>query len=119
MANKKKIATLSISSILLVAMVVALTIGTREDDKTDGSDRQDLSSSSKAIQTICQSTDYQETCVDTLKSSDKDTDDPKELIELAFEAAVKYIEEAAKNSTVLQKLQSNPRAKSALIAAAS
>ncbi|CAI9768950.1 unnamed protein product [Fraxinus pennsylvanica] len=113
MASKKKIATLSISPILLVAMVVALTIGTRED-KTETSDRQDLSSSSKAIQTICRSTDYQETCIDTLKSSDKDTDDPKELIEIAFEVTIKYIEDAAKNSTVLQKLQSDPRAKSAL-----
>ncbi|KAL2468624.1 putative pectinesterase/pectinesterase inhibitor 28 [Forsythia ovata] len=95
-------------------MVVALTIGTRDDEKTDSSGHRDISSSSKAIQTICGSTDYQETCVDTLKSSDKDTDDPKELIELAFEATIKYIEDAAKNSTVLQKLQSDPRAKSAL-----
>jgi len=114
MANKKKIATLGISSILLVAMVVALTIGTREDEENNSSGRQDISSSSKAIQTICGSTDYQETCVDTLKSSGKNTRDPKELIELAFEATIKYIENAAKNSTVLQKLQSNPRAKSAL-----
>jgi pectinesterase len=114
MANKKKIATLGISSILLVAMVVALTIGTREDEENNSSGRQDISSSSKAIQTICGSTDYQETCVDTLKSSGKNTRDPKELIELAFEATIKYIENAAKNSTVLQKLQSDPRAKSAL-----
>ncbi|XP_022859094.1 putative pectinesterase/pectinesterase inhibitor 28 [Olea europaea var. sylvestris] len=114
MANKKKIGALGISSILLVAMVVALTIGTRENKETDSSRRQDISSSLKAIQTLCGSTDYQETCVDTLKSSDKITSDPKELIELAFEATIKYIEDAAKNSTVLQKLQSNPRAKSAL-----
>ncbi|CAI9764256.1 unnamed protein product [Fraxinus pennsylvanica] len=95
-------------------MVVALTIGTREDEENNSSGRQDISSSSKAIQTICGSTDYQDTCVDTLKSSGKNTSDPKELIELAFEATIKYIENAAKNSTVLQKLQSDPRAKSAL-----
>jgi len=115
--HKKNVVAIGICSILLVAMVVAF-IGTHHDGKFDGPGSKDVSEpmktsqTMKAIQTICKSTDYQETCVDSLKSSD--TSNPKELIELAFKAAMKYINEAAKNSTVLQSLQKDPRAKSAL-----
>ncbi|KAL2514892.1 putative pectinesterase/pectinesterase inhibitor 28 [Forsythia ovata] len=109
--HKKNVVAIGICSLLLVAMVVAF-IGTHHDAEYDSYDHKDVSDSKKAIQTICKSTDYQKTCVDSLKSSD--TSNPKELIELAFEAAKKYINEAAKNSTVLQSLQKDPRAKSAL-----
>lgn len=109
--HKKNVVAIGICSILLVAMVVAF-IGTHHDGKVVGNDSKDVSESMKAIQTLCKSTDYQEACVDNLKSSN--TSNPKELIELAFEAAKKYINEASKNSTVLQSLQRDPRAKSAL-----
>ncbi|KAL2491954.1 putative pectinesterase/pectinesterase inhibitor 28 [Abeliophyllum distichum] len=109
--HKKNVVAIGICSLLLVAMVVAF-IGTHHDSKYDSYDHKGVSDSKKAIQTICKSTDYQKTCVNSLKSSD--TSNPKELIELAFEAAKKYINEAAKNSTVLQSLQKDPRAISAL-----
>ncbi|XP_073310040.1 probable pectinesterase/pectinesterase inhibitor 58 [Primulina huaijiensis] len=110
--QKKKIAIVSVCSLVLVAMVVALTIGSL--DTENSTTNVDVSSSQKAIQNICQSTDYQQTCVDSLKASGSGTSDPKELIEVAFNAAIKYINEAAKNSSVLEELQTDPRAKTAL-----
>lgn len=110
---KKKIAIVAVCSLLLVAMVVALLSGFNKED--DGrSDGGDISSSQKAITTLCQNTDYQEACVNSLKSSGTNTSDPKELIELAFQAAIKQINEAAENSTVLQDLENDPRGKAAL-----
>ncbi|KAI3445372.1 hypothetical protein Pfo_002037 [Paulownia fortunei] len=108
---KKKIAIVAVCALLLVAMVVALILTGQDKGETGG---QDLSASQKAITTLCQNTDYQEACVNSLKSTGKDTSDPKELIELAFQAAIKDINEAAKNSTVLQELETDPRGKSAL-----
>ncbi|KAL3843506.1 hypothetical protein ACJIZ3_000909 [Penstemon smallii] len=111
--RKKKIAIVSVCSLILVAMVVALTIGSssKEDDTKEV---RDITASQKAIKTICQSTDYKEACVDSLKSSGNNTTDPKELIELAFEASIKYINEAVHNSSAIKAAQSDPRAKSAL-----
>ncbi|XP_073147106.1 probable pectinesterase/pectinesterase inhibitor 58 [Henckelia pumila] len=110
--QKKKIAIVSVCSLVLVAMVVALTIGSLDTENSAAN--VDVSSSQKAIQNICQSTDYQQTCVDSFKASGNETSDPKELIEIAFNSAIKYIDEAVKNSSVIEQLQTDPRAKSAL-----
>ncbi|KZV38998.1 pectinesterase [Dorcoceras hygrometricum] len=108
--SEKKIAVISVCSLILVAMVVALTIGYGDAEKSEVQ----VSSSQKAIQTICQSTDYQEACVRSLESAGNNTSDPRKLIEIGFEAAIKYINEAAENSTLLEELESDPRAKTAL-----
>ncbi|XP_073292506.1 pectinesterase-like [Primulina huaijiensis] len=108
--RKKKIAVVSVCSLILVAMVVALTIGFEDNDKSDV----EVSASQKAIKAICQSTDYQEACVNSLESAGNNTSDPKKLIEIGFEAAIKYMNEAAENSTLLEELESDPRAKAAL-----
>lgn len=107
--GKKKIAIISVCSLLLVAMVVALAIAGRDSDK---SEVRDVSGSQKAITAICQTTDYQQTCMDGLNGHN--STNPKELIEVAFQAAINYIKEALKNSTTLQELQTDPRAKAAL-----
>ncbi|GFQ05560.1 putative pectinesterase/pectinesterase inhibitor 28 [Phtheirospermum japonicum] len=83
----------------------------KNKEETDGGD---VSSSQKAITNLCQNTDYKETCVESLQSSGKDTNDPKELIERAFQATINKIKEAAHNSALLQKLENDPRGKSAL-----
>ncbi|PIN21558.1 Pectinesterase [Handroanthus impetiginosus] len=108
---KKRIAIVSVCSLVLVAMVVALTIS--KDDK-ESTDVDDVTSNQKAIATLCQNTDYKEACINSLQNSGSNTSDPKELIELAFQAAIKDINEAAQNSTVLQELETDPRGKAAL-----
>ncbi|GER55269.1 plant invertase/pectin methylesterase inhibitor [Striga asiatica] len=108
----KKIGIVSVCSIILVAMVVALVVGGRgsDDDETP-----DLSSSQKAISTICETTDYQRSCEEALVSSGAgNSTDPKDLIAAAFQAAIRKIGEAAERSSALRAAQSDPRARAAL-----
>ncbi|PIN04958.1 Pectinesterase [Handroanthus impetiginosus] len=109
--RKKKIGIVTVCSLILVAMVVALVVTGRDEESEQAPD---VSSSQKAITTICETTDYQKACVDRLNASGKNTSNPKELIEVAFQAAIKQIKEAAKNSTALIKIEKDTRAKSAL-----
>ncbi|KAA8545197.1 hypothetical protein F0562_019914 [Nyssa sinensis] len=111
-----RIAIIGVSSLILVAMVVALTVGI---DNLNGSsskklNHEDVSASVKAVETICQPTTYKEVCVNSLSSVSGNTTDPKELIKMGFQVAKNHIKEAAKNSTVLQELQNDPRTKKAL-----
>ncbi|XP_052180601.1 pectinesterase-like [Diospyros lotus] len=113
--GNKKIATIGVSSLLLVAMVVAVTVGVNQHTAdSENNHRQDVSTSVKAIQSVCEPTDYKEACVNGLTSSAGNSSDPKELIGVAFQVAIKQIEEAARNSTLLQELQNDPRTKEAL-----
>lgn len=107
----KKIGLLSVCSIILLAMVVALTIGSLSGDEDKGPE---VSSSQKAITTICETTDYQTTCVQALKNDTSNSTNPKDLIEVAFQATIKYINEAVEKSVVIQEAESDPRARSAL-----
>jgi pectinesterase len=109
--RKKKIAIAGVCSLILVAMVVALTIGTRDDESKEV---KDVASSQKAITSICQSTDYKEACFESLKDTSNDTSDPKRIIETAFQSAIKYIELAVQNSTVGKAVQNDPRSQVAL-----
>uniref|UniRef100_A0A5B7AJS4 pectinesterase n=2 Tax=Davidia involucrata TaxID=16924 RepID=A0A5B7AJS4_DAVIN len=114
-SSSRRATVLGVSSILLVAMVVAVTVGIeRLNESGKNLNPQDISASRKAIETICQPTNYKEVCVNSLSSSAGNTTDPRELIRVGFELAKNQINEAAKNSTVLQELQKDPRTKQAL-----
>ncbi|KAL6545008.1 hypothetical protein OROHE_009915 [Orobanche hederae] len=108
--HTKKIGIVTVCSLILVAMVVALAIGSRGGE----GEVPEVSSSQRAITTICETTDYQQACVDALNSSQSNSTNPKELIEIAFQAAIKYVNEAAEKSIVLENVQTDPRARSAL-----
>ncbi|KDP23452.1 hypothetical protein JCGZ_23285 [Jatropha curcas] len=96
-ANNKRLAIIGISSILLVAMVVAVTIGVgfsengESEDITGKSHKStgEISASMKAIKSICQPADYKKTCEKSLEKSAGNTTDPKELIKAAFKIAQK------------------------------
>ncbi|XP_073126400.1 pectinesterase-like [Henckelia pumila] len=115
--NKKKIAVAGVASILLVAAVVAvigvsknLGDGSHESSTTNAAAT--ISTSSKAVQTICSPTDYKEACEESLAGAN--TTDPKELIKLAFDAAIANIGDALKNSTLLKDAAADERTKGAL-----
>ncbi|GLT71666.1 hypothetical protein SLA2020_436660 [Shorea laevis] len=118
-ARKKRITLISFSTVFLVAMVVAVTVGVNlknheSTDAKNGSKSHEISTSAKAIQSICAPTDYKQECVKSLTSEAGNTTDPKELMKAAFKAAIKQIREGAKKSVVLQELEKDPRAKKAL-----
>nr|GMD48299.1 probable pectinesterase/pectinesterase inhibitor 58 [Ipomoea batatas] len=109
----RKIGVLVVSSLLLVAMVVALVIGSQDQDEAN--DEQLLTASQKAIDTVCHPTTYKQTCVDSLSNSRAaNSDDPKELILAAFNVTIYSLRKSMEKSELLTKLKDNPRSKMAL-----
>lgn len=111
--NHKRIFVLGISSLLLLAMIAAATIGLISSN--DNNNSQEISTSNKAIKTLCESVDYQDTCVKSLSSKEyNQTDDPKELVKIGMEVTMKHIKDALNKSATLEKLEQDPRSKEAL-----
>ncbi|CAL5400530.1 unnamed protein product [Camellia sinensis] len=112
--GKRRIAIIGVSSLFLVAMVVAVTIGVTQNADGTNLDSQDVSTSVKAINSVCDTVDYKQVCVESLSSSAGNTTNPQELVKTAFQVAVQKVKEAAKNSTVLKELEKDPRSREAL-----
>ncbi|XP_073302211.1 pectinesterase-like [Primulina huaijiensis] len=116
-SKKKKVAVAGLASVLLVAAVVAVTVGVSNKGGDSSAAPANngaptISASTKAVKAICSPTDYKETCEQSL--ADANTTDPKELIKLAFNYAVKNIGEVIQNSTLLKDAAADERTKGAL-----
>jgi len=117
--KKKKIAVAGFSSILLVAMVVAVTVSVSKNGSAPASDGSqsngggEISTSTKAIDSICAPTDYKETCKNSLSSA-KNTSDPRELIKVVFNVAEENIAQVIKNSSLLKEAAKDPMTSKAL-----
>ncbi|XP_058083084.1 pectinesterase-like [Magnolia sinica] len=118
--KSKKMAIMGLSSLILVAMVVAVAVGVSKNKgtsgpSTDAGDTTEIKTSSKAITAICQPTDYKESCVKSLSSVAGDnTTDPKELIKLSFQVAIENVKKAFNESATLQEAEKDPIASKAL-----
>ncbi|XP_050218272.1 putative pectinesterase/pectinesterase inhibitor 28 [Mercurialis annua] len=118
-ARKKKFAIIGVSSIILVAMVVAVAVGVNDGkEKTvgaaGGSAAGDISTSTKSIDSICQPTDYKQTCKDSLTKAAGNTSDPHKLVQAGFEVAIDSLKVAIANSSTLKEVAKDPMAKQAL-----
>ncbi|KAJ6773232.1 PECTINESTERASE [Salix koriyanagi] len=95
--TRKRIAIISLSSILLVAIVVAAVVGTRAsggDSKKGGADKP-LSASVKAV---CDVTLYKDSCYDSLAPVAKpDQIQPEELFRLAIQVAKNELSKASQH----------------------
>ncbi|KAK6913742.1 Pectinesterase inhibitor domain [Dillenia turbinata] len=115
MAEKKKVAIIGVSSLLLVAMVVGTVVGIRGTGKSsDSTSGPVTSTSNKAVESICQPTDFKETCIEKLSAAAGNETDPQALIKAAFQVTIKEVKEAAKNSSTLKELAKDPRSTQAL-----
>lgn len=115
--KNKKAALIGVSSLFLVAMVVAVAVGVNRKDSDIAGGRgatAEISTSTKAIKALCQPTDYQETCETALSQAGTNTSDPRELIKAGFHVAVDQIKWAIGNSSTLKDSASDPMAKQAL-----
>ncbi|KAJ7980299.1 Pectinesterase [Quillaja saponaria] len=111
----KKIAVIGISSILLVAMVAAIAVGvSRGNGKDSSSAAPEVTQSQKNVQTLCQPTEFKETCEKSLASAANSTNDPKELIRAGFRYTVTELKTAIANTTTLRELNRDPRGRQAL-----
>ncbi|KAJ6433115.1 hypothetical protein OIU84_020195 [Salix udensis] len=95
--TRKRIAIISLSSILLVAIVVAAVVGTRAsggDSKKGGADKP-LSTSVKAV---CDVTLYKDSCYNSLAPVAKpDQIQPEELFRLAIQVAKNELSKASQH----------------------
>ncbi|XP_047320459.1 probable pectinesterase/pectinesterase inhibitor 58 [Impatiens glandulifera] len=112
--GNKKLVVVGVCSLLLVALVVAVVVGMNQPDAKDSTTEnpQQIKSNAKAVQAICEPTDYKEACKESLASAN--TTDLRQLVGIAFAATKKRILEAASNSTLLNELEKDPRTKDAL-----
>lgn len=110
--KKKNMIVVVVCSVLLLAMVVALSIGI---GRYDYSVRKEVNSSEKAIESICQPTTYQDTCIESLESSSAaNATDPKELIQASLGITIDHLRDAMRNSTLLKEMEKDPRSKEAM-----
>ena len=105
--KKKRIAIVSVSSILLVAMVAAVAIGITQGGGTKGQEEDgdgQLSSSQKNVDVLCQPIEYKETCEKSLSKTSNRTTDIKELIKATFIATSEELLKQIHNSTLYHEL---------------
>ena len=118
--KRKRIAVIGVSAILLVAMVVAVTVGVssgkNSNDDLDDNQKNHVSSTMKAVKTLCYPTDYKKECEDSIMSEAEasNTSDPKELVKIAFNVTINKIAEKIKKTNLMQEVEKDPRAKAAL-----
>ncbi|KAK7269384.1 hypothetical protein RIF29_22110 [Crotalaria pallida] len=116
--KRKSFVIIGLSTILLVAMIVALAIGISENESApydDIEDNQKMGTSTmKAVKTLCHPTDYKQECEQGLMPAAGNTTDPKELIKIAFNVTISVIGEKLKQTEFLHELEKEPRAKMAL-----
>ncbi|XP_022973685.1 pectinesterase-like [Cucurbita maxima] len=102
MACNKKAALVGLLYLVLVAMVNVVS-GSEEE-----------STSQKEIKTLCEPTDYRETCEQALVNSHTDSEDPRELMKAGFHAAIEHLKSVIGNSTTMKEAASDPLVKKAL-----
>lgn len=113
-AQKKRIAIIAVSSVFLVAMVVAITIGFNMNNSNDNADDHRVASSMKAVKTLCKPTDYPKECENSLRVESGNITDPRELIKIAFNITIKKMGSELKKTGLLHEIEKDPNAKMAL-----
>ncbi|KAL1294062.1 hypothetical protein HN51_054755 [Arachis hypogaea] len=113
---KRRIAVIGISTVILVAMVVAVTVGVSQvdGDEKNTKNTNHVASTVKAVKALCQPTDYKEECEESLTAEAGNTTDPRELIKIAFNVTINKIGDGLQKSHLLQEVENEPRAKMAL-----
>lgn len=107
--NKVLIAA-GLSSVLLITAFIAAAVVFSKNGGTHRSGG-NVSTTSKAVEIVCSSTDFKETCEKSLAGAN--TNDPKKLIETAFKSAVTSIGDVLKVSGDLRKSATDPATKGA------
>jgi len=115
-SNKKKSAAIvGVSSLILVVIGVVATVGVSRNSQSDGSDGgSHVVASNKAVQAMCQPTDYKEACIESLQGADPNVTDPKELIKVGFTFTKKKLAEIMEQSATLKEAEKDPMASQAL-----
>ncbi|CAL0311207.1 unnamed protein product [Lupinus luteus] len=120
--RKKRLVIISVSTFLLVAMVIGVAVSITftknvsidEEDPKDNN-KSHLSSTVKAVKTLCHPTDYKKECEESLTKEAGNTTDARKLIEIAFQITIKRIGDGLEKANILHEVEKEPRAKEALV----
>ncbi|KAJ0093986.1 hypothetical protein Patl1_25012 [Pistacia atlantica] len=116
MVQKKKIAVINVSVLIFVALVVAILDSVRRTGAANGGGALSslhVTTTSKAIKSICQPTDYKETCEKSLAIAGGNLTDPKDLIKIEFKVAIDELKLALKNISAWKEENKGPKIKQA------
>ncbi|OIW13480.1 hypothetical protein TanjilG_01048 [Lupinus angustifolius] len=119
--RKKRLIIIGVSTFLLVAMVIGVAVSVTftknvsiDEDPKDNN-KSHLSSTVKAVKTLCHPTDYKKECEESLTKEAGNTTDARKLIEIAFQITIKRIGEGLEKANILHEVEKEPRAKEALV----
>lgn len=93
----KRITIIGISTLLLVAMVLAVFVGSKLGENSSNNEAENnnknnhIASTMKAVQDLCHPTNYRKECEESLIAGAGNTTDPKELIKIAFNITITKI----------------------------
>ncbi|GMI94506.1 hypothetical protein like AT5G27870 [Hibiscus trionum] len=121
----KTVAIIAVASLLLLVVVVAVTVGFGVGTKNESGSEEEtrnanknaqnqISSSKKAIELICEPTKFKNTCEEQLQEEAGNKTDVKDLVQAAFKATMRHVNQAIQNSTTLSELENDKGTKSAL-----
>ncbi|OIW14089.1 hypothetical protein TanjilG_11434 [Lupinus angustifolius] len=110
--TKKRYFLVSISSILLVAMVGVVAVSLTQSESPDNGSTE-ISSTQRNAEMLCQSTQYKDTCVKSLDNASNKTD-VKELVKVAFNSTAQELLSQLKNSKLFEELAKDNMTKQAL-----
>lgn len=107
------------ATILLIAMIATFTYGIvhytgSHRDGAKGGAHGPSTTNKAAIQTVCQSTSYRDTCISSLEGAAGNTSDPKQLVQIGFRLANQAILHAITQSSTIKAAQNDPRSAQAL-----
>ncbi|KAK4282757.1 hypothetical protein QN277_014096 [Acacia crassicarpa] len=119
--RRRRLAIIGVSSFLLVAMAVAVTLGVSmnqsnsESSQPKDNNKSHVSDSMKAVTDLCRPTDYKKECENSIKSeAGNTTTDPKDLIKIAFNITIRSVGESLQKTRLIHEIEKEPRSKMAL-----
>ncbi|KAL8100387.1 pectinesterase/pectinesterase inhibitor-like [Apium graveolens] len=111
MALNKKVAVVTLSSILLVGLIIGAVVGTVQytNKNKEEARKTKIAESQKAVESVCAPTQYKDTCVQVLRPAAYNTTDPKELVKAGFEYAVQHLRDSIDKSVILHAAEKDPK----------
>ncbi|KAK9275902.1 hypothetical protein L1049_023176 [Liquidambar formosana] len=104
--TRKRLIIITLSTIIFVTLIVGLVVGTLTPQKSSKSSTDNplpLNDSAEAINTVCNVTQYPDSCIESISSLKLEEPDPEQLFKLSLQVA---LNELLKLSSLLNMLMS-------------
>ncbi|CAK9160877.1 unnamed protein product [Ilex paraguariensis] len=110
-----KLFVFGVSGILVVGVVIGLIAGVVHHNSSNDDDSDVLSTTSKAVASICSQTDYKRACVNSLDAvANNQSATPKDFIEAAIQVTIQEVKAAVEKTGTIGKAANDPLQKMAV-----